>query len=233
LSSSPQFDWGAVELVVFDVDGTLYRQAPLRIWMAAKLARAALARRSLHEATVIRRYRALRERLGSNEVADFEDVLARTVAGDLGCAPAEIREIVTDWIDRRPLPVLERMRYPGVDTVFDALRASGRTIGVLSDYPALDKIQALGLRADHVVSAADAGLLKPHPRGLEMLMDRAGADPRGTVLIGDRIDRDGEAARRAGVRFLLRTSRPVAGFACFSSYRDPVFAGVSEQRERR
>jgi putative hydrolase of the HAD superfamily len=57
-------------------------------------------------------------------------------------------------------------------------------------------------------------------------MDMAGESPDTTVLIGDRADRDGEAARRAGVRCLLRTSTPVEGWRCFAGYDDPVFHGL-------
>ena len=42
-------------------------------------------------------------------------------------------------------------------------------------------------------------------------------------MIGDRADRDGAAARRAGVPVMLRSSRPVPGYLSFSRYDAPVF----------
>src|SRR3546814_6603167 len=83
----------------------------------------------------------------------------------------------------------------------------------LSDYPAVAKLEALGLAADFIVAAADdgVGVMKPSPAGLIHLMERAGASARSTILIGDRPERDGEAGRRAGVRTYIRSSRPVPG----------------------
>jgi FMN phosphatase YigB (HAD superfamily) len=83
----------------------------------------------------------------------------------------------------------------------------------------------LGLKADHIVSAEDQaiGVLKPNPKGLIALMRAAGADPGTTVLIGDRPDRDGLAARRAGVRAMIRSRRPLPGWQTFASFDDPLF----------
>jgi len=82
------------------------------------------------------------------------------------------------------------------------------------------------LTADHVVFAGDEGigLLKPHPRGLEFLMAAAGVEPHETVVVGDRVDRDGLAAQRAGAQALIRSSRPIEGWQVFARYDDALFA---------
>jgi FMN phosphatase YigB (HAD superfamily) len=86
------------------------------------------------------------------------------------------------------------------------------------------------LSADHVVSATDegVGVLKPHPRGLELLISAAGAKAHQTMLIGDRADRDGLAAQRAGALALIRSSRPMEAWRTFKSFDDPVFAPLLE-----
>jgi FMN phosphatase YigB (HAD superfamily) len=68
------------------------------------------------------------------------------------------------------------------------------------DYPATEKLAAMGLAAHHVVAASDIGLLKPHARGLQSLTAAASTTARETLFVGDRADRDGVAGRRAGVR---------------------------------
>ena len=75
-----------------------------------------------------------------------------------------------------------------------------------SDYPAEEKLAALGLRAEVVVSATDPEVdrLKPDPRGLEVALARLGASAEHCLLVGDRDERDGEAARRAGVEWRLK-----------------------------
>ena len=55
-------------------------------------------------------------------------------------------------------------------------------------------------------------------------MEAAHAAPGGTVLIGDRADRDGAAARRAGAWPLIRSVKAVEGWQTFARFDDPLFA---------
>ena len=219
-------DWDSVRLVVFDVDGTLYRQRPLRIRMARDLALHALTHRDLRTLAVLRRFRRLREDLGEARVEGFAERLAAATAAGTGRTPAEVRAIVSRWIDRHPLPYLLRSRYAGLPELFAGLRRHGKVIGVLSDYPAAAKLEALELTADHVVAADDPeiGVLKPHPKGLATLIERANATPASTLVIGDRAERDGLVAQQVGARVLLRSSRPIAGWQTFARFDDPLFA---------
>ncbi|API58149.1 hypothetical protein BSL82_01575 [Tardibacter chloracetimidivorans] len=217
-----EVDWSSVRLVVFDVDGTLYRQRPVRLRMAAALVADGLRRRSLSTIRALGAYRRLREELADNGITAFETELVRAVAAVTGLSESGVSALVEEWMNRRPLPLLMKARYPGVERLFDAIRVSGRSIGVLSDYPAIAKLEALGLAADFIVAAADegVGVMKPSPAGLIHLMERAGAWPRSTILIGDRPERDGQAGRRAGVRTYIRSSRPIAGHSCFASFAE-------------
>jgi putative hydrolase of the HAD superfamily len=219
-------DWDGVRLVVFDVDGTLYRQRPLRIRMARDLALHALTRLDLRTLAVLRRFRHLREALGEARVEGFADHLVAETAAGSGCTPGEVRAIVSRWIDRHPLPYLRGSRYAGLTDLFAGLRRHGKAIGVLSDYPAAAKLAALELAADHIVTAddPDIGVMKPHPRGLSMLIERAHATPATTLMIGDRAERDGLVAQQVGARVLLRSSRPIAGWQIFARFDDPLFA---------
>jgi len=215
-------NWQSIRLVVFDVDGTLYSQRPLRLRMARALIGHCLSARDLRPLLVVRAYRTERETLADQECEGFEAKLIGLVADRFGLTHADTRAIVSEWIERRPLPMLRSARRPGVSDFFDAIRRSGKKIGILSDYPAVDKLQALGLDADYIVSAADSevAVLKPHPRGLQRIMAMAGADASETIFIGDRADRDGEAGRRAGVRTLLHSRRALPGWECFNDYAD-------------
>lgn len=214
-------DWSKIRLVIFDVDGTLYRQSTLRRRMVNLLIRDALARRSTSSIRILREYRAERERLAEDETEKFEPILRRRVAEKFRIPHETVTAVVSEWIEKRPLLELGRCLYPDVIPLFDAIRGSGRKIGILSDYPVRDKLKSLGLEADYSVAAGDpdVGMMKPHPAGLEHLMRRAGQRPDATVLIGDRPERDGEAGRRAGVSVLLR-SRPVPGYYCASTFDD-------------
>jgi putative hydrolase of the HAD superfamily len=218
-------DWADIRLVAFDVDGTLYDQSKLRLRMLRELLLDAAARRSLRTLKVLRAYRRIRERLAEKETPDFEPALFAETARITGAAPDNVRAVVREWIERRPLRHLASCRYPGVAELFAGLRRKGKIVGVLSDYPARDKLSALALAADYIVCAGDpsVSMFKPHPRGLLALMDAAGAEPQNTVLIGDRPERDGGAALRAGARPLIRAKKPLAGFQTFARFDDPVF----------
>lgn len=221
-------DWDTVALVVFDVDGTLYDQRALRLRMARELLRHAAWRYDLQVAAVLRRYRRLREQFGREERPGFESLLIAATAAASGCAAPQVQAIVDEWLLRRPLPFLARCRYPGLTDLFAGLQRSGRTVGVLSDYPAAAKLRALGLDADLIVSATDADVqaLKPHPQGLQCLMERAGTGAAHTLVIGDRVDCDGQVARRVGARCLIRSATRAAGWQTFARFDEPLFAPV-------
>jgi putative hydrolase of the HAD superfamily len=218
-------DWDRIGLVVFDIDGTLYDQRRLRIRMMRDLLLDAAARRRLDAIIVLRAHRQIRERLAEREAPDFEAILVAETASATGHSPDAIRRIVEEWIERRPLPYLPACRYPGLVELFAGLRRDRKIIGILSDYPAGAKLAALGLDADHIVCANDdrIGLLKPNPRGLLAIIAAAGVSPAETVLIGDRADRDGLAARRSGVWPLIRSGNPIKDYQTFARFDDAIF----------
>ena len=221
----PAMDWAATKLVVFDLDGTLYEQRPVRIGMAGDLLLHTLRTRSLREFQIVRAYRKLREELAENGAEDFMEELHATLGARHKLAPEDVASLAEEWMERRPLRRLLGARIAGADQLFAALRRSGRHVGVWSDYPVAEKLASLGLEADYVCAATDPDIrrLKPDPTGLLTMLDRAGVAPHEAVMIGDRPERDGEAAARAGVPFLLRTRKRVDGHHCAADYRDPLF----------
>ena len=194
--------WSRIRLAVFDVDGTLYDQRPLHRRMQLALAAHCATRPwDLPLLRTLLTFRRLREELTEEAGEGVSRLQYERPAVLLGLSPDAIRLAVETWLHERPLPHLRRCRFPGVEEVFRALKASGRTTAVFSDYPAEAKLRALELEADFHVAG-----LKPHPRGLERALERAGVGPEECVFIGDRDERDGECARRLGVHYLLKTS---------------------------
>ncbi len=215
-------DWNSFDLVVFDVDGTLYDQRKLRLRMGGRLLLHCLKSANTNTVRILGAYRKWREELADQGEENFEEILIQRLAARYGKSPSDIQAIVGDWMETRPLPLLRECRYPGVAELLALLRSAGKTIGVLSDYPAQDKLSRLEFEADFVVSARDeeVAVLKPHPRGLQRLMALAGVGPEATAMIGDRAERDGEMGRRAGVKTYLRSEKPIPGWDCFGSYYD-------------
>ena len=218
-------DWERIDLAVFDVDGTLYDAHRLRRAMLGRLLLDAAARRSTRTLRILRAFRNIREELGDEQPTGFDELQYTRTASQAGCTADEVRALVSEWMEQRPLPLLAACRYPHIDRVFDALRAAGKQVAVLSDYPAVAKLAALGLQAHPVVSATDADIsaLKPNPAGLRAILERTGVPASRALMIGDRIDRDAAVAWQAGVQALIRTRKPDARVATFRRFDDPVF----------
>lgn len=224
-AAAARFDWDATDLVIFDMDGTLYDQRRLRARMLGALLADAIAARSLRTLRILREFRRQREILAEDIDADFLVAQYAMPARRRGCAPETVRALVAEWMERRPLPLLPACRRPGIARLFDALARNGKRIGILSDYPAVEKLAALGLTADFIVAATDpdVGRPKPDPHGLHRLLRLAGVAADRAVLIGDRADRDGAVAARANMRALILARAAPAGVTRIASFGDRLF----------
>jgi phosphoglycolate phosphatase/putative hydrolase of the HAD superfamily len=218
-------DWSSIRLVVFDVDGTLYNQRGMRLSMLVSLLGNVVQTRSLQVLDVLRTFRHVREELAEELSTDFSRLQYELTAKRCNCSVARVKEIVEEWIERKPLSRLLGCRFSGLEEVFRGASAQNKIIGILSDYPARDKMQALQLDADIIVSAGDGdvGVLKPHPGGLKTLIERANVTPETAIMVGDRVERDWAIADKLGVRALIRSKRNIAGVDTFTSYRDGPF----------
>jgi FMN phosphatase YigB (HAD superfamily) len=221
-------NWDEIRLVVFDVDGTLYDQRGLRVSMLREMLLSSIRARDIEFISILRAYRRIREQLGDSLHEDFERELTSRTAAAVGCSEEQVRSTALEWIERRPLRHLIRYRYPKLPELFRGLRNHGKIIGIFSDYPARQKLEALELQADLIVCAGDedVGVLKPHARGLKVLMSRATTSPAETILIGDRPERDGLAAEAANVHALIRSRKPIKGWQTFDRYDDALFSAV-------
>ena len=218
--TAPVVDWQRVGAVVFDVDGTLYDQRAMRLRMARELALRCLARpATLGEVRILSTFRNLREKLADAEAVGIGRLQYERAAESLRLPVARVETVVDEWILEQPLRHVAACRHVGIRRLFSALRNGGRQIGVWSDYPAADKLAAMGLPADAVVSAVDPEVdrMKPHPAGLERILELLAVEPDEALMIGDRDERDGEAARRLGCPCLLLAGQP-SGDRQFGSY---------------
>jgi putative hydrolase of the HAD superfamily len=186
-----------------DLDGTLYHAAPVKAAMALELAAA-----GLRAAPLLRRFRIEHERVRAAD-GGAADPFARQIAAAahaLGVAPATLFGVVDDWMFRRPGKWLRAARRRGFLAELVAFRAAGGRTALVSDYPARRKLEALGVTAlfETIVASGEPGgprNLKPSPEGVLAAAARLGVEPAECLVIGDRDDADGEAARRAGMAF--------------------------------
>jgi FMN phosphatase YigB (HAD superfamily) len=196
-----------LKAIVFDVDGTLYRQEPVRRAMFGRLLRAHADRplTGLRTLRWLQAYRKAQERL-RGEPADGSDLAERQVGLACkwtGAAPAELRSCVRRWMEEEPLGLLRPSVREGLPALMAAASRRALRLGACSDYPAAEKLDAMGLAGffEVVVTAQDAEVqrFKPNPRILEVALCRLGVSKEETLYVGDRPEVDAEAARRAGV----------------------------------
>jgi FMN phosphatase YigB (HAD superfamily) len=196
-----------IRALLFDLDGTLYYQPPLRMAMAGELAVVPVVSRGVSEAKtlwrVLRAFRHLREGLRSHAAATapLEQLQYDVAAERTGVDPVKVREIVDEWMFVRPLRYLAGVRRRGVLPAFEALGRAGLGLGVFSDYPTRSKLEALGLSRYVSVQlcATDPAVnaFKPDPRGLLLACEQLGHPPSMVAYVGDRPDVDAAAAAAA------------------------------------
>lgn len=202
----------AVKAVVFDVDGTLYHQSPMRRAMALRLARAHALRplRGWRTMRIISAYRHAQESMRDDAVVgDLHAEQIQAAADRTGSDPGDVAQCVARWMDDEPLQLLGRYVRSGMAELLDSLRSRGVRLAVLSDYPAEAKLTAMGLsgKFDVVLCAQDPdiGVFKPDPHGILVALDRLGVEPGEALYIGDRVDVDAVAAHAAGVACVILT----------------------------
>jgi FMN phosphatase YigB (HAD superfamily) len=216
-----------VKAIVFDVDGTLYRQGPLRRAMAIRLVSAHLGCPGVAWRTfsALRAFRQAQEHLRDDTSGDVAAAQLRVACERSGLDRASVAACVERWMEREPLPLLARFVQPGLVEFLEACRARGVRLATLSDYPADAKLHALGVSRyfdlNLCAQAREIGVFKPNPRGLQVVLDRLGAAAGDAVYVGDRADVDAAAAHAAGVPCaILRGRTPPA-------MTDPYFAAAS------
>lgn len=188
-----------------DLDGTLYHPTPVKFAMAAELLlfgwgsiRTLRTFRHAHEAL-----RHLPSDVLALQQSPFERQLAHAAA-ELARPPSDVARTVQEWMFERPLKWVARSKRQGLLDALAQYRSAGGKTALVSDYPATGKLGALGALGlfDIVVSNGEQGgpqRLKPDPEGYLSAASRLAIEPARCLVIGDRDDADGAAARAAGM----------------------------------
>jgi len=180
-----------VELVVFDLDGTLIDSAQ----DLATAVNAALARLAPHAPAVpLERVRTF--------IGDGAGMLvARTLAAaGVDLPPDDALPVFLECYTERLLDTT--VLYPGVLEALDALR--DRMLAVLTNKPGEMSRRILGGlgvagRFAPIWGAGDVPAKKPDPAGLQLLLKQSGVGPEAAALVGDS-GIDVRTGRAAGVR---------------------------------
>jgi HAD superfamily hydrolase (TIGR01509 family) len=235
----------SVKAIVLDVDGTLYRQGPLRRAMAVRLLAAHATRPAAGWQTlsVLRAYRRAQEHLRGDLTGDVAAAQLRLACDRTRLDRSTVAACVERWMEREPLAFLRRYVQPGLVEFLETCRARGVRLATLSDYPAEAKLEALGVARyfdfNLCAQAHEIGVFKPDPRGLRVALDRLGASAGESLYVGDRADVDWPAAQAAGLPCAILTRQKAQQTAAsyvaaetFYHLRDLLFDADSAQTAR-
>jgi FMN phosphatase YigB (HAD superfamily) len=230
MSRTQTIDVSRLKALIFDVDGTLYRQAPVRRSMFWRLLRAHMRQpvRLVSTLQVLCAYRTAQEVLRRSPLGDGN--LAKRQL-QLACDQTRtglevVHACVARWMEREPLELVARSLRSGVVECLCAAAQRGLRLGAFSDYPAVAKLTAMGVKHffDVVLSAHDPEVqeFKPSPRGLEVTLQQLGIKKHQALYIGDRPEVDAAAASAAGIACVIigqRNGVDRRGWVRISDYR--------------
>jgi len=180
-----------MDLVIFDLDGTLI-DSKLDLARSVNATRAHMGMGSLDISLI------------STYVGNGAPVLIRRALGT-EASEGEIQEGLEFFLEYYREHSLDQTRlYPGVREALNRLRAAGKHLAVLTNKPvAMSRtiVQGLGIASYlfRVYGGNSFDFKKPHPVGVEALMQEAGMERASTLMVGDS-SVDVQTARNAGVQ---------------------------------
>lgn len=186
--------------LIVDVDGTLYNQKKLRIYMLFRLLIYYFSHfwkiKELIGIFLFRKYRYkdVYKSLSNNELVDI-------IADKLHTSRYTISDARHYWMDIFPLKYLAKYKY------YDFVRwlnNGERNVYVYSDYETAAKLDALRLRYSDAFYPDGKNILsvKPDKQSMSYILNKIGISKEYILYIGDDDKKDGESAKLVDIDYL-------------------------------
>ncbi|MBT8326523.1 MAG: HAD hydrolase-like protein, partial [Bacteroidia bacterium] len=133
------------KMVIFDIDGTLYNQKKMRLFMALELAAYYGIRPwRIGEINVLKHFRREREKnaLDANKNVNIMENQYKWCQPFVNHSLTEIQTIVETWMHKRPLKYLSKCTYKHVSSYIDNLNEKGVITCAYSDFRGDEKLNA-------------------------------------------------------------------------------------------
>ena len=207
--------------ILFDVDGTLYMQHGLRLTMAKALAKYFLLHPShIKELLALIKYRRIREHWediihkhfdnltnqnNPKGLANMEMMQYQYTAQKLHMTSQQVQDTVHYWMHFYPLSILERYKDKELCLLLEQMREQGTVIAAYSDYPASEKLKVLQIHTEYIFCSSDDDIncMKPHPKAVQIILEKLKLSEKEVLMIGDRYSKDGLAAINSGMDYLI------------------------------
>lgn len=191
------------EAFIFDVDGTLYNQLPVRIVMACRLiVDVILHPFHLNMAVGVLRFRKIREE-NTYKVYSMEQQIEH-IANKFNLRLADFKRYIDMRMFQEPLRYIQIFRYTDVIAFISECKSRGKEVVIYSDYPAKEKAEVLSIQYDLLFYPGHgiANEMKPSTRGINTIIDSLRVSNDKILYVGDRYDTDGEAARKGKMEYM-------------------------------
>jgi HAD superfamily hydrolase (TIGR01549 family) len=188
-----------------DLDGTLYHALPVKLAMTWELMLGGVS-----VIQVLRNFRQQHEILRNEAPSGTNPyrIQLERAAIATGASVEAVEQAVVEWMQERPGKWISRFRRGSLLEEVRSFRSNGGRTALVSDYPARKKLASLnaGELFDVVIANGEPdgpAWIKPDPSGYLRAAERLGVAASRCLVIGDRDDADGQAARAAGMGFRL------------------------------
>lgn len=190
-----------VKAVIFDFDGTFYDNHgvgkdlvlshPLNLW---RIKSEREVRKSLKN-----------QSFGTKEayMMEYSKRIASKTTLSVSKAQKWYEEKYLNWLTAS---IGKKQAYDKVEELITSLKNKGIKVAVYSDYPALkERMKVINLNADladYIFDAESLGGQKPAKPLMEKILSEMGVTPDTLLVVGDRVDTDGESAFCIGASFV-------------------------------
>lgn len=190
-----------VKAVIFDFDGTFYDNHgvgkdlvlshPLNLW---RIKSEREVRKSLKN-----------QSFGTKEayMMEYSKRIASKTTLSISKAQKWYEEKYLNWLT---VSIGKKQAYDKVEELITSLKNKGIKVAVYSDYPALkERMKVINLNADladYIFDAESLGGQKPAKPLMEKILSEMGVTPDTLLVVGDRVDTDGESAFCIGASFV-------------------------------
>ena len=117
----------------------------------------------------------------------------------------KVKKITDTWLIYKTLKVLPFFKDKKLVNIIEKVKKQNGKIIIYSDYPTLDKLNALNITYDKEYNPTNSNIkyLKPNPNGLNYIIKDNKYNKKDILYIGDRDSKDGECARICQIDYII------------------------------